>query len=256
MEGRRKLGKQPSWCKASSSGSVCAAKSVKAAARVPSWATLVSPRNLRVRWRFLLPSTAPHPGAALDQVLFQPALARDKVLPNRLRKLNRHKGAHLDLFVLFFVLRLLLKSAAPTVVTVVKIALGRAERMNSTLVTSPMTPIPVAPVKVRQSNITIRFWALGCNKFATWKVAGTGVTVANGVSTGAKASGCGGGCCRDHQVLTTGSGCCHRRDRRVQPCVGATGVAAKTGSLPAWGRPAARRQASGATATGEDEKTG
>ena len=64
MEGRRKLGKQPSWCRASSSGSACAAKSVKAAARVPSWATLVSPRNLRVRWRFSAAvhrTTAPAP---------------------------------------------------------------------------------------------------------------------------------------------------------------------------------------------------
>ena len=62
-----------------------------------------------------------------------------------------------------------------------------------TLVINPMMPIALAPVKVRQSSMIIRFCVrfcpLGCSELANCTPAGMGVAVGSGVKTGAKATG-------------------------------------------------------------------
>ena len=56
--------------------------------------------------------------------------------------------------------------------------------MNITLVINPTMPMPLAPVKVRQSSITIRFWVKfwpGSSVLASCIPAGAGVADGSGV---------------------------------------------------------------------------
>ena len=54
-------------------------------------------------------------------------------------------------------------------------------------------PRALAPVKVRQSNITIKFCDVGSKTLINWIPAGVGAAVGSGVKTGANATGAGVG---------------------------------------------------------------